>query len=202
MKRIIVLLFGLLIGNAGFAFGLGDALSIATGSSGGASATQIIEQYVASSKQVLSSYGTLLDAVKDKDGAAKIQAHSKNLTSSMTSNQIDESSVIISESNKKFKDELSKVTLDADSQKKFNSGAVSLGIGALSYLKVALQVKGYRPSPNDISIAGPALEVAKNIPGDMVNLKNSVLSVTDYYKTRNLPLPKELEDATSALSKF
>jgi hypothetical protein len=202
MKRIIVLLFGLLIGNASFAFGLGDALSIATGSSGGASATQIIEQYVASSKQVLSSYETLSEAVKDKDGAAKFKAHSKNLTSSMTSSQIDENSEIISEFGKKFKDDLSKVTLDADSQKKFNSGAVSLGIGALSYLKVATKVKGYKPSLNDVSIAGPALEVAKNIPGDMVNLKNSVLAVTDYYKTRNLPIPKEMGDATSALTNF
>ena len=209
MKKIAILLFGLLLSNFSYAqFGnlVGAATSAVTGGSGGASvsAEKIIGGYVNSSKLVISSQQNLLKAAKVKVDSDLYAANIKNLTASVTSDQVAESAKIQTEGSKQIQQVFSdkSLKLDAAGQKIFISGAAELGKGVLSYAKFFLDAKNFKPSPADLSSAGTALAVVKGVPDDVVALKTSLSAVYDYAKSNNIALPKDVADATKSLEGF
>ncbi len=209
MKKIAILLFGLLLSNFTYAqFGnlVGAATSAVGGGSGGAgvSAEKIVAGYVNSSKLVISSQQNLLKAAKVKVDSDLYAANIKNLTASVTSDQVAESAKIQTEGSKQIQQVFSdkSLKLDAAGQKIFISGAAELGKGILSYAKFFLDAKNFKPSPADLSSAGTALAVVKGVPDDVVALKTSLSAVYDYAKSNNIALPKDVADATKSLEGF
>ena len=207
MKKIAILLFGLLLSNFSYAqFGnlMGAATSAVSGGGAGVSAEKIVGGYVNSSKLVISSQQKLLQAAKVKVDSDLYTANIKNLTASVTSDQVAESAKIQTEGSKQIQEIFSETSLklDAAGQKIFISGAAELGKGVLSYAKFFLDAKGYKPSPADLSSAGTALAVVKGVPDDVVALKTSLSAVYDYAKSNNIALPKDVADATKSLEGF
>jgi hypothetical protein len=207
MKKIAILLFGLLLSNFSYAqFGnlMGSATSAVSGGGAGVSAEKLIGGYINSAKLVIGSQAQLLEAAQFKVDKDMITAQIKNLTASATSEQIESSEKIQTESSKKLQEVFSNksLKLDAKGQKAFVSGAAELGKGALSYVKFFLDAKGFKPNPADLSSAGTALTVMQGVPSDLSALKTSISAVYDYAKSNNIPLPKDMTDATKALEGF
>jgi hypothetical protein len=200
MKKITILLFGLLLSNFSYAQ-FGNLMGAVSGGGSGVSAEKIVGGYINSSKLVISSQQKLLEAAQVKVDQDMYTAQIKNLTASATSEQIESSAKIQTDGSKQLQEVFSNksLKLDAKGQKAFISGAAELGKGVLSYVKFFLDAKGFKPSPADLSSAGTALTVVKGVPDDVLAVKTSLSAVYDYAKSNNIPLPKDITDATKSL---
>jgi|GEM_PF-1097477 hypothetical protein len=206
MKKILFVVFGLLLSNLSHAqFGsLLGAASSAIGGGGGASLEQITSNYIAGSKQIASAQDKLMKAANIKVTSDLNSAQITNLTAGATSQQVDDANRIITDRSKAIQDAYANhaLKLDANGQKVFMSGFGDFALGVLAYGKLALSVKGFSPSVNDISKAGMALAITKNIPDDMSNLKNTFGSIYDYAKSNNITPPKDSAEVTKMLDGF
>lgn len=205
MKKILFLAIGLLassFSNAQFGSLLGSAVSMLGG--GGASLEQITSSYIAGSKQIASAQEKLMQAAKIKITSDLNTAQITNLTAGATSQQVDDVNKIITEQSKAIQEAYANKTLKLDEagQTVFLSGFSDFSLGVLAYGKLALSAKGFRPSFNDVSKAGMAIEIAKNIPDDMTNLKNTFSSIYDYAKSNNITPPKDSAEVTKLLDSF
>lgn len=207
MKKLIVLTAAVLVSSASYAqFGnlIGGAASAVTGGSGGSSVSvqQITDNYVAGSKQIVSAQTNLLKAVDQNVKVDEQAAVVRNLTSGATSQQIEDADKIITERNAALKEKYSQqgLVLDAKAKKQFALGMKDFALGVISYVKLGVSVKGFKPSASDIGSAGTAIAIAKSVPTDIGNLKDTFGVMYDYAKSNNIPLPKEATEGTKALA--
>lgn len=207
MKKLIVVTAAVLVSTASYAqFGnlIGGAASAVTGGSGGSSVSvqQITDNYVAGSKQIVSAQTNLLKAVDQNVKADEQAAVVRNLTSGATSQQIEDADKIITERNATLKEKYSQqgLVLDAKAKKQFALGMKDFALGVISYVKLGVSVKGFKPSASDIGSAGTAIAIAKSVPTDIGNLKDTFGVMYDYAKSNNIPLPKEATEGTKALA--
>lgn len=206
MKKVIVLTAAVLVSTASYAqFGnlIGGATSAVTGGGGSSiSVQQITDNYVAGSKQIVSAQTNLLKAVDQNVKVDEQAAVVRNLTSGATSQQIEDADKIITERNAALKEKYSQqgLVLDAKAKKQFALGMKDFALGVISYVKLGVSVKGFKPSASDIGSAGTAIAIAKSVPTDIGNLKDTFGVMYDYAKSNNIPLPKEATEGTKALA--
>jgi hypothetical protein len=205
MKKIVFLAFALLSSNLAHAqFGslLSAASSILGG--GGASMEQIVQSYIAGSQQIASAQDKLMKAANIKVTSDLDAAQIASLTSGATSQAVEDANKIITERSKAIQAAYanSSMKLDANGKKVFLSGFGDFALGVLAYGKLALSAKGFSPSISDISSAGMAITIAKNIPTDIGNLKNTFSAVYDYAKSNNIDPPKDSTEVTKMLDNF
>lgn len=206
MKKVIVLTAAVLVSTASYAqFGnlIGGATSAVTGGGGSSvSVQQITDNYVAGSKQIVSAQSNLLKAVDQNIKVDEQAAVVRNLTAGATSQQIEDADKIITERNAALKEKYSQqgLVLDAKAKKQFALGMKDFALGVISYVKLGVSVKGFKPSASDIGSAGTAIAIAKSVPTDIGNLKDTFGVMYDYAKSNNIPLPKEATEGTKALA--
>lgn len=206
MKKLVVLTAAVLVSTASYAqFGnlIGGAASAVTGGGGSSvSVQQITDNYVAGSKQIVSAQSNLLKAVDQNIKVDEQAAVVRNLTAGATSQQIEDADKIITERNAALKEKYSQqgLVLDAKAKKQFALGMKDFALGVISYVKLGVSVKGFKPSASDIGSAGTAIAIAKSVPTDIGNLKDTFGVMYDYAKSNNIPLPKEATEGTKALA--
>jgi len=205
MKKILFVAFTLVLSNLAHAqFGnlLGAASSLMGG--GGASLEQITQNYITGSKQIASSQEKLMKAANIKVTSDLNAAQIATLTAGATSQQVEDANKIITERSKAIQEAYANKTmkLDANGQKVFLSGFGDFALGVLAYGKLALSVKGFSPSISDLSSAGMAIAIAKNVPDDMSNLKGTFGALYDYAKSNNIAPPKDSAEVTKMLDNF
>jgi hypothetical protein len=205
MKKILFVAFTLVLSNLAHAqFGslLGAASSLMGG--GGASLEQITQNYIIGSKQIASSQEKLMNAANIKVTSDLNAAQIATLTAGATSQEVEDANKIITERSKAIQEAYANkaMKLDANGQKVFLSGFGDFALGILAYGKLALSVKGFSPSISDLSSAGMAIAIAKNIPDDMSNLKGTFSAIYDYAKSNNITPPKDSAEVTKMLDNF
>lgn len=206
MKKLVVMTAAVLVSTASYAqFGnlIGSSASAVTGGGGSSvSVKQITENYIAGSKQIVSAQTNLLKAVDQNVKVDEQAAIVRNLTSGATSQQIEDADKIITERNAALKEAYSQkgLVLDAKAKKQFALGMKDFALGVISYVKLGVSVKGFSPSASDIGSAGTAIAIAKSVPTDISNLKDTFGVIYDYAKSNNIPLPKEATEGTKALA--
>jgi hypothetical protein len=204
MKKILLTITCLLISGTAFAQ-FGELLSAgASLFGGGASLQSITSDYIAGSKQVSSAQLKLLSAAKYKTRSDLATSAINNLTAGATAEQVEEANKIITEESKKVQEIYSnaQLKLDANGKKQFAAGFSDFALGLLAYGKLALSVKGYRPGVTDLSSAGTAIAIAKNVPDDMTNLKTTFSAIYDFAKSNNIEPPKDAAEVTKLLDNF
>lgn len=177
--------------------GLGGALGGGGGSS--VSADSLVKSYVAGTQQVMSSDVSLLKALGLKEQAEKEELAAKNMTQSPTSAVLEETAKVQTEGNKALADAMDgkKITLSADSKKDYARGVLELVKGIKSYVGMAGDVKGFKPSMSSIgSGAGAAMYVVKTLPGSLTSLKDTLKRSIAFAKENKIELPA---DATAAI---
>jgi hypothetical protein len=206
MKKVLFVIIGLLLSNLSYAqFGsLLGAASSAIGGGSNVSLDQITSNYVAGSKQIASAQDKLMKAANIKVSSDLNAAQISNLTSGATSQQVADANKIITERSKAIQEAYANgsLKLDANAKKTFISGFGDFALGVLAYGKLALSVKGYTPNPADLSKAGTAIAIAKNVPDDMGNLKGTFGALYDYAKSNNIDPPKDSAEVTKMLDNF
>jgi hypothetical protein len=146
MKKIAILLFGLLLSNFSYAqFGnlVGAATSAVGGGGGGAgvSAEKIVAGYVNSSKLVISSQQNLLKAAKVKVDSDLYAANIKNLTASVTSDQVAESAKIQTEGSKQIQQAFSDKSLKLDAAGTRNGRISSFDLAYSASAAMPIQIR-------------------------------------------------------------
>lgn len=208
MKKLVVVTAAALLSTACAQLGgvTGGAASALTGGSGGGSSVsvqQITQSYVAGSKQIISAQMNLEKAVGINKDADAENAALRSLSSGATSSQqVEDTSKIVTASNAALREKFSQkgLVLDAKAKKQFALGMKDFALGVIAYVKLGVSVKGFKPSASDLGSAGTAIAIAKNVPTDIGNLKDTFGAMYDYAKSNNIPLPKEATEGTKALA--
>ncbi|HXA48585.1 MAG TPA: hypothetical protein VNW52_13200 [Burkholderiaceae bacterium] len=205
MKKIAIgLVAGLaLVAASGSAFAqLGGLIGGLKGGGSSVSPDQIVNEYVAGSQSVLTANSFMLEAVGQKDEAAKAALEAKNLTQGATSDSLSEAERVQTESSKSLEDALNgkKITMDEASKKKFSQGMVNLAQGVVLYVKMAVDVKGFKPGITSIGASATgAIYVVKTLPESTQNVATTMKAAIAFSKANDIPVPKEASDATAML---
>jgi hypothetical protein len=172
------------------------------GSNSSVTSEQIVNKYVGGSQSVLTANSNMLDALGQKDAAAKAALEAKNLTQGATKDSLDEAAKVQTDSSKTLEDTLNskKVAMDATSKKLFAQGVLNLAQGVVQYVAVGVAVKNYKPG---IALLGAsavaAAYVVKTLPGSTQNVGTSLKAAIAFSKANDIPVPKEANDATAML---
>ncbi len=171
-------------------------------SSGSVSSDQIVAEYVAGDRSVLSAQGNMLTAVGLKDEGDKAALESKNLTDGATKDNLEEAGKIQTDSSKALQDKMNdkKVVMDANAKKQFGQGLLDLSKGIILYVNMKKDVSGYKPGISSLGASAlSAGYVVKSLPGSIVNLGTTLKAAITFAQSNNIPVPKEASDATALL---
>lgn len=174
------------------------------GGGGGSSVTadQIVREYVAGQRNVMSADANMLAAVGDKDASAAAALEAKNLTDGATKDDLEASTKIQTDSSKELQDKMNdkKLVLDANAKKQFSQGILDLSKGIIAYVGMKKDISGFKPSVTSIGAsAGSAVYVVKTFPDSLISLSSTLKSAITFARANNIPVPQEATDATSML---
>lgn len=181
-----------------------NSLAGALTGGGTASAEKIISEYITGTKYIASSQLTLMKAANIKTERDVATAEIRNLTAGATAQQIEEANKIVTENSKLMQEAIAnkRLKLDEKGKKAFAEGIDEFAKGALSYTTVAMDAQGYKPSIASFGSAVAAVVIAKNIPSDLISVKNTFSALYGYAKSNNITLSKDTSEATKSLGDF
>lgn len=163
------------------------------------SAESLVKNYVVGTKLVMNSNAKFFAALGLKDKAAEQELQANKLTEGATSSGLEDAAKVQTESSKALADEMNskQVVFTAEGKKTYALGVLDLVSGIKSYIGMASDVKSFKPSVTSLGAsAGAAIYVAKSLPNDITNLKDTLARSIAFAKANKIELPA---DATSAL---
>jgi len=174
------------------------------GGGSGASASSVtaeslVKNYVVGTKLVMNSNEKFLLALGFKDQAAKQELAANDLTMGATSDGLEDAAKVQTESSKLLAETQTgeKVVLTAESKKTYTRGLIDLAGGIKSYIGMASDVKGFKPSLSSFGAsAGAAVYVVKSLPDSITRLKDTLAQSIAFAKENKITVPP---DATGIL---
>jgi hypothetical protein len=207
MKKILsVFIVCLLLSSVAYAQLGGLRKKMPVGSSSSASAEQVVQKYSVASAHALNAQARLLSAFGLKEDAEAARDEARKLTEgTLSGKDIEETERIVTDSTKKLQEKMADESfeLDEEGKKEYDEGRSYLAKAALAYTDTAMDTKGYKPGANVASVSSAAtlaVNLGKNLPGDISRLRTVIGMVKDYSKAHNISDDEELEDATKSLT--